>query len=118
MQDFVLLDEYLESVLLKLQKETDDFVWKHFSISDKEYDMDAIEKLNSYDYVTLKKASDLSSQIYLISLTYTGKNYFRLKKIYKKEIKRSKRAERIKYAINTAISLAALAVAIISLIKS
>lgn len=113
----MLLDKKLEDTLSRIIDLTFYGVVSEVVITDNEYSAIEIEELLKHGYITAKDTSTLSDSSWIISLTYNGKNYFEHKKKYILENRRTNTIEWIRYIVTTAISIAALVVAIIALSK-
>lgn len=113
----MLLDKKLEDTLSRIIDLTFYGVVSEVVITDSEYSAIEIEELLKHGYITAKDTSTLSNSSWMISLTYNGKNYFEHKKNYLRENRRRNTIEWIRYIVTTAISIAALVVAIIALSK-
>ena len=113
----MLLDKKLEDTLSRIIDLTFYGVVSEVVITDNEYSAIEIEELLKHGYIAAKDTSTLSNSSWVISLTYNGKNYFEHKKKYIRESRRTNTIEWIRYIVTTAISIAALVVAIIALSK-
>lgn len=114
---FILLDKSLEDTLKQLYEDTFNGVVEDFCLKSAVYSENHIKELERYGYVTIKDSSTLSGWECLATLTYNGINYFKNKKQFIKENRKAKWGEWIRYGITTLISIAALVISIISLLK-
>lgn len=114
---FVLLDKPLEDTLKQLHEDTFYGTVEDFCLKSSVYSENHIKELEKYGYITTKDSSTLSGWGCLVTLTYNGINYFKIKKQFIKENRKIKWGEWIRYGITTLISIAALIISIISLLN-
>jgi len=112
MDDLIILDKRLESVLRGFQQESHG---ADFGITEKACSHEEFAELKKAGYVEAIDTSSYARWSYIAKLTYKGIHYFELKKQYKRKQRQPKIFEWVRYGITTLIALAALAVSIIAL---
>ena len=111
---FVPLDTNLEDTLLKIITLTNGGQ-DEASIDSRDFDRGTVDRLVQLGYISKLDASTLSGWGYIVSLTYSGKNYKELKRQYNHKNRGSQIKKWSKFLIPTLIALGSLIVAIISL---
>lgn len=112
--NFILLNKHMETVLEDLCILTSNGKQKMVEVSDPNYVKEEIELLGEYGYISLKDISQFGRWSYLVTMEYPGLHYGDFKKEYKRKIQN----ESIRYWITTTISILALIISGISLYVS
>ena len=106
-----ILDKNLELLLKKLLENETTCVSKAVC------EQSEIDSLTEKGFFTKKDASSFDGWQYLIKPTQEGKYYFSNKKAYIQALRREKTIQWVCYAVPVIISIAALAVSIITLFE-
>lgn len=106
-----LLDKNLELLLKKLLEDNKK------SVSKEDCEQSEIDSLIKDGYFTKKDAKTFEGWQYLIEPTQKGKHYFSNKQKYIETLRHEKNIQRLRFWIPVIISIAALAVSIITLCK-
>lgn len=112
LQTFISLDKKLENTLRELIEQSFNGCIEQFHITESDFDANEIQELAKCQYISITDTRTLSETSWLVSLTYNGKNYFAHKQEYVRINRNHKIIEWLRYGITTAISIAALIIAL------